>query len=47
MDADFVRDRLVNFYRAWSDGMRARLFALGLGSIRDLRGRRDLLEFRP
>jgi glutamate synthase domain-containing protein 2 len=45
MDSRFVRDRLLNLYRSWCAYMAGRLAALGLGSIRALRGRRDLLAF--
>jgi glutamate synthase domain-containing protein 2 len=43
LTAEWVRDRIVNMYASWAKLMRRRLGALGLKSIRELRGRRDLL----
>lgn len=43
LTAEWVRDRIVNMYSSWATSMRRRLGALGLRSIRELRGRRDLL----
>ncbi len=44
---EWVRERIVSMYRDWTAQMRAQLSALGLRSIRELVGRRDLLEFCP
>ncbi|MBI4864453.1 MAG: alpha-hydroxy-acid oxidizing protein [Candidatus Riflebacteria bacterium] len=41
---EFVAGRIVNLYHSWATLMRRRLAALGLASVRELRGRRDLLE---
>ena len=43
LESEWVRDRIVNLYWSWSAYLTARLRALGLTSIRALRGRRDLL----
>ncbi len=43
--AEWVRDRIVNLYASWSCYMETRLRGLGLSSIAELRGRRDLLHF--
>jgi glutamate synthase domain-containing protein 2 len=40
---EFVSDRIVNLYRSWAAYIETRLRALGMRSIRELRGRRDLL----
>jgi glutamate synthase domain-containing protein 2/Na+-translocating ferredoxin:NAD+ oxidoreductase RNF subunit RnfB len=45
LTAEWVRDRIVNMYSSWAKFMRRRLGDLGLRSIRELRGRRDLLEY--
>jgi glutamate synthase domain-containing protein 2/NAD-dependent dihydropyrimidine dehydrogenase PreA subunit len=45
LTAEWVRDRIVNMYSGWAKFMRRRLAGLGLRSIRELRGRRDLLEY--
>jgi glutamate synthase domain-containing protein 2/Pyruvate/2-oxoacid:ferredoxin oxidoreductase delta subunit len=45
LTAEWVRDRIVNMYSSWAKFMRRRLGALGLKSIRELRGRRDLLTY--
>jgi glutamate synthase domain-containing protein 2/ferredoxin len=42
---EFVRDRIVNLYRSWAAYLEKRLRGLGMRSIRELRGRRDLLVF--
>ncbi len=42
---EWVRDRIVNLYRSWASHMERRLRSLGMRSIAELRGRRDLLEF--
>jgi glutamate synthase domain-containing protein 2 len=42
---EFVERRIVNLYESWAEHLRRRLRALGLGSLRALRGRRDLLVF--
>ena len=44
LTAEWVRDRIVNMYSSWAGYMRRRLGALGMRSIRELRGRRDLLR---
>jgi glutamate synthase domain-containing protein 2/NAD-dependent dihydropyrimidine dehydrogenase PreA subunit len=41
---DWVRDRIVNMYEVWGEHMRHRLAGLGLKSVRELCGRRDLIE---
>jgi len=43
--ADWVRDRIVNLYKSWSSYMETRLRGLGMRSIAELRGRRDLLQY--
>jgi glutamate synthase domain-containing protein 2/ferredoxin len=40
---EFVCGRIVNLYRSWAAYLETRLRALGMRSIRELRGRRDLL----
>jgi glutamate synthase domain-containing protein 2/NAD-dependent dihydropyrimidine dehydrogenase PreA subunit len=42
---EFVRDRIVNLYTAWASYLRKRLARLGISSIREFRGRRDLLRW--
>ncbi len=44
---EWVRDRIMNMYLSWAGQMKRRLSALGMRSIRELRGRRDLLKPRP
>ncbi len=45
LTAEWVRDRIVNLYRSWSSYMETRLRGLGMRSIAELRGRRDLLHY--
>ena len=45
LTAQWVRDRIVNMYSSWAEHMKRRLGALGMRSIRELRGRRDLLKY--
>jgi glutamate synthase domain-containing protein 2 len=45
LTAEWVRDRIVNLYTSWSCYMERRLRGLGLRSIAELRGRRDLLHY--
>jgi len=45
LTSEWVRDRIVNLYRSWAAYMEMRLRALGMRSITELRGRRDLLEY--
>ncbi len=45
LSAEWVRDRIVNLYQSWAGHMEKRLRGLGLRSISELRGRRDLLEY--
>ena len=47
LTAPFVRDRLINHYLAWATELERRLRALGMSSIGELRGRRDLLTLTP
>jgi glutamate synthase domain-containing protein 2/NAD-dependent dihydropyrimidine dehydrogenase PreA subunit len=42
--AKWVRDRIVNMYSSWAKEMKTRLAGWGMRSIRELRGRRDLLK---
>lgn len=44
LTAEWVRDRIVNLYKSWAGYMESRLRGLGMRSITELRGRRDLLE---
>jgi glutamate synthase domain-containing protein 2 len=44
LTAEWVRDRIVNLYKSWAGYMESRLRGLGMHSITELRGRRDLLE---
>jgi glutamate synthase domain-containing protein 2 len=46
LTSEWVRDRIVNLYRSWSGHMETRLQGLGMQSIAELRGRRDLLRYR-
>ena len=41
---EWVRDRIINMYRSWAQYLVRRLRGLGMKSIRELRGRRDLLS---
>ncbi len=45
MTAEWVRDRILNLYKSWACHMERRLRTLGMRSIAELRGRRDLLEY--
>ncbi|MGH2400699.1 MAG: FMN-binding glutamate synthase family protein, partial [bacterium] len=45
IDIDWGAGRIVNLYRGWAIQLRDVLSRLGLGSIRDLRGRTDLLIY--
>jgi glutamate synthase domain-containing protein 2/ferredoxin len=45
MTADWVCDRICNLYKSWALTMEQRLRALGMNTIRQLRGRWDLLKF--
>ena len=45
LTAEWVRDRIVNLYTGWAGHMEKRLRGLGMKSITELRGRRDLLEY--
>jgi len=45
LKAAWVRDRIINMYLAWIQQMEDRLREFGLLAIRELRGRRDLLEY--
>lgn len=45
LTAEWVSRRILNMYNAWGDWMRVRLASLGCSSVRELRGRRDLLEY--
>jgi glutamate synthase domain-containing protein 2/Fe-S-cluster-containing dehydrogenase component len=44
MTSEWVRDRIVNMYRSWIAYLTLRLRNLGMSSIHQLRGRRDLLR---
>lgn len=46
LTAPWVRDRILNMYHAWATELDRRLRALGLSSLLELRGRRDLLSHR-
>ncbi len=45
MTPDWVCDRICNLYKSWALTIEERLRALGMHSIRQLRGRWDLLRF--
>jgi glutamate synthase domain-containing protein 2/Fe-S-cluster-containing dehydrogenase component len=45
LTAEWVRDRIVNLYKSWTAYMETRLRGLGMRSINELRGRRDLLQY--
>ncbi len=47
MTADWVKDRICNLYKSWAITMEKRLRNLGMNTIRELRGRWDLLSFVP
>jgi glutamate synthase domain-containing protein 2 len=43
MDLEWGTQRLVNLYNAWAIGLKGILKRLGMKSIKELRGRTDLL----
>ena len=43
MDIDWATQRLINLYNAWAIGIKGILKRLGMKSIKELRGRHDLL----
>jgi glutamate synthase domain-containing protein 2 len=43
MTVEWGTQRILNLYNAWSVGLKGILKRLGLKSIRELRGRTDLL----
>ncbi len=45
MTPEWVSNRIVNLYASWAAHIEARLRSLGMGSVAELRGRRDLLAF--
>jgi glutamate synthase domain-containing protein 2 len=45
LDVEWAARRIVNLYRAWAIELKNILRALGLRSIRELRGRKDLLVY--
>jgi glutamate synthase domain-containing protein 2 len=47
MTADWVKGRICNLYKSWAISMESRLRNLGMKSIRELRGRWELLSFSP
>ncbi len=47
LDADWCRRRIVNLYRSWESELRWIVARLGLRSVRDLRGRTELLRYLP
>ena len=47
LDADWIMHRIVNMYRSWDRELRWILAHLGLPSVAALRGRSDLLRYRP
>jgi glutamate synthase domain-containing protein 2 len=47
MTPEWIKQRLLGLYSSWAKHMRRELASLGLSTIRDLRGRRDLLRFPP
>jgi glutamate synthase domain-containing protein 2 len=46
MDPSWGAQRILNLYRAWSKELKKILAALGLKSVSQLRGRKDLLTYR-
>ncbi len=46
MDPDWGAERILNLYRAWSKELKRIVAALGLKSVAELRGRKDLLTYR-
>lgn len=47
MTAEWVCDRICNLYKSWAITMEQRLRSLGMNTIRQLRGRWDLISFMP
>ncbi len=47
LDADWCRRRIVNLYRSWERELRWIVARLGLDSVRELRGRTELLRYLP
>jgi glutamate synthase domain-containing protein 2/Fe-S-cluster-containing hydrogenase component 2 len=47
MTAEWVRDRICNLYKSFAVDMERRLIDLGMNNINQLRGRWDLLDYRP
>jgi len=47
LDADWIQGRIVNLYRSWERELRWILAHLGIPSVAALRGRSDLLRYRP
>ena len=45
LTSEWVHDRIVSMYQSWARYMRRKLSQFGLLSIRELRGRRDLLGY--
>jgi glutamate synthase domain-containing protein 2 len=45
MTAEWICERIMNLYKSWASHMEKRLRRLGMQSISELRGRRDLLEY--
>jgi glutamate synthase domain-containing protein 2 len=45
MSIEWATQRLINLLHAWRERMVAILVGLGLGSVRELRGRTDLLYY--
>jgi glutamate synthase domain-containing protein 2 len=43
IDPEWGEKRIVNLFNAWSKRLRMILASLGLESVKDLRGRKDLL----
>ena len=46
IDPEWGAQRIINLYNSWAIQWRELLLALNLKSIRELRGRKDLLEYR-
>jgi glutamate synthase domain-containing protein 2 len=44
MEIEWGTQRLINLYNAWATGLKNILKQLGLKSIKELRGRTDLLR---
>ncbi len=45
MTAEWICDRICNLYKSWASDLEKRLQELGMNSIRQLRGRWDLLSY--